>query len=74
MPAESNDDYVDLMAWKNIKLELIVIDYDRIARNENIGCLTMSIDDEDATVRKHMKDMLTCPRKQVAGWHRLKDV
>lgn len=72
--SESTEDFVDLAAWQNIKLELLVIDYDRITRNENIGCLTLSINDEDATVRKHMKDMLTSPRKQIACWHKLSNI
>ena len=67
----STDDSVDFKIWENIKLELIVIDYDRIARNENIGCLTLCINSTDAEVRKHMKEMLNQPRKQIACWHKL---
>lgn len=70
---ESNDDYVDLSVWENIKLELIVIDYDRITRNEIIGSLALCINDQNANVRKHMKDMLYQPRKQIASWHELQN-
>lgn len=72
--SESNDDNIDLSVWENIKLELIVVDYDRITRNENIGCLTLCINDQDANVRKHMKDMLLQPRKQIACWHKLREI
>lgn len=72
--SDSNDDSADLSVWNDIKLELIVIDYDRITRNENIGCLTLCINDEDANVRKHIKDMLNQSRKQIASWHKLREI
>lgn len=67
----SADNNVDFKIWENIKLELIVIDYDRITRNENIGCLTLCINSTDPEIRKHMKEMLSSPKKQFAQWHRL---
>lgn len=55
----------------SLTLELQLLDYDRVTRNEVIGRLILSISSEDSIARKHWLEIANSPRKQIAEWHRL---
>ncbi|KAL4083364.1 hypothetical protein QTP88_028688 [Uroleucon formosanum] len=55
-------------------LEVMVMDFDNIGRNELIGKITIS-SNKNATGQleaQHWKDMLSKPKQSVEYWHRLK--
>ena len=56
-----------------IRLHFIVYDWDRVTRNEVIGRLEMGdqAHDVDSPIQRHWNEVVNCPRKQVAEWHRL---
>lgn len=74
------DDCKDL---SNISLELMLLDWDRVTKNEVIGRLTLggngaenneSSKAEDKRISSavhHWKEMINSPRRQIAEWHKL---
>jgi len=59
---------------QGIRLQFIVYDWDRVTRNEVIGRLEMGdrvYEDRDTPAQRHWNEVVNCPRKQVAEWHRL---
>lgn len=60
---------------KDTHLEFYILDWDRVTKNEVLGRLKLGFDPQtDAGVAewKHWEELIQCPRRQVALWHKLK--
>jgi hypothetical protein len=58
------------VALSGVRLEFVVYDWDRVTRNEIIGRVELG---GDPSVEGHWKEVVNCPRKQIAEWHQLKE-
>ncbi|ESO12768.1 synaptotagmin 4 [Helobdella robusta] len=54
-----------------IMLKFIVLDWDRVSKNEVIGVVQIGPDVVSDVAVKHWNDVMECPRKQLAVWHKL---
>jgi Ca2+-dependent lipid-binding protein len=54
----------------NISLEFLVLDWDRMTKNEVMGRLEVGVKcgGQEAS---HWNEVINCPRKQIAEWHKL---
>nr|CAG4641674.1 EOG090X05OW [Eurycercus lamellatus] len=57
----------------NISLEFLVLDWDRVTKNEVIGRLELGGMKSTGTALHHWNEVLNSPRRQIAEWHKLKD-
>ncbi|KAK7012025.1 Synaptotagmin-4, partial [Biomphalaria glabrata] len=57
---------------QNISLELLVLDWDRMTKNEVVGRLEIGSKCEGQEAL-HWSEVINCPRKQIAEWHKLQD-
>ncbi|XP_013393522.1 synaptotagmin-4-like isoform X2 [Lingula anatina] len=57
---------------ENIGLELLLLDYDRVTKNEVIGRLDLGVHTKGNELC-HWSEVVNCPRKQIAQWHKLKE-
>lgn len=57
---------------QNISLELLLLDWDRMTKNEVIGRLEIGLKCEGQEA-SHWSEVINCPRKQIAEWHKLQD-
>lgn len=57
---------------KNIGLEFHVLDWDRVTKNEVIGRVELGVQTTGDELR-HWNEVVNCPRKQFAEWHKLKE-
>ncbi|XP_007895398.1 synaptotagmin-4 [Callorhinchus milii] len=57
---------------ENISVEFLVIDFDRMTKNEIIGRLVLGASTE-GTVGEHWREICEHPRRQIAKWHCLSD-
>lgn len=56
-----------------INLEFLLLDWDRVTKNEVIGRLELGGADCTGTALHHWKEILASPRRQIAEWHKLKE-
>lgn len=56
----------------NISLEFLVLDWDRVTKNEVIGHLELGLNTHSSTLR-HWKEVCAAPRRQIAEWHKLRE-
>lgn len=56
----------------NISLEFLVLDWDRVTKNEVVGRLELGAK-LAGTETHHWNEVMNCPRKQIAEWHKLKE-
>ena len=57
---------------QNISLEFLVLDWDRMTKNEIIGRLEVGTKFQGPEAH-HWNEVMNCPRKQIAEWHKLKE-
>jgi len=57
---------------QNISLEFLVLDWDRMTKNEIIGRLEVGTKFQGPESH-HWNEVMNCPRKQIAEWHKLKE-
>ncbi|KAK2712296.1 hypothetical protein QYM36_011104 [Artemia franciscana] len=71
-----NEIFTFHVPWEKIRdcsLDVRVMDFDNIGRNELIGRLSLSSKNSTGTLEtKHWQDMIAKPRQTVLQWHRLK--
>ncbi|XP_056638756.1 synaptotagmin-7 isoform X3 [Diorhabda sublineata] len=71
-----NDSFSFTVPWEKIRecsLDVMVMDFDNIGRNELIGRILLAgKNGSGASETKHWQDMITKPRQNVIQWHRLK--
>merc|ERR1712209_239706 len=58
---------------KNISLEFMLLDWDRVTENEVIGRLELGGDKCEGTALHHWNEVLASPRRQIAEWHKLRE-
>lgn len=57
------------MDMSNVHMELLLMDYDRLSRNDVIGAILLGERVSHVTGRKHWMDMLESPRQSISQWH-----
>ncbi|ODM97371.1 Synaptotagmin-11 [Orchesella cincta] len=67
-PAASQSSTLDKVA-----LQVLVLDWDRVTKNEVIGRLELGNGANTPTAAHHWTEVLNCPRRQIAEWHKLRD-
>ncbi|XP_052128391.1 synaptotagmin-7 isoform X3 [Frankliniella occidentalis] len=71
-----NETFSFNVPWEKIRecsLDVMVMDFDNIGRNELIGRILLAgKNGSGATETKHWQDMITKPRQTIVQWHRLK--
>ena len=70
-----NESFTFEIPWEKIRetwLEVTVMDFDKVGRNEMIGKAILGCRSGPMESR-HWNDMASKPRLQVAQWHLLKD-
>lgn len=55
-----------------VSLEFVVLDWDQMTKNEMVGHLEIGAGSGDAE-RAHWLEVVSCPRKQIASWHKLNE-
>merc|ERR1712066_390695 len=58
---------------KNISLEFMLLDWDRVTKNEVIGRLELGGEGCEGPELAHWKEIQASPRRQIAEWHKLKE-
>jgi Ca2+-dependent lipid-binding protein len=58
---------------RNLSLEFIVLDWDRVTKNEVIGRVDLGCESGMDLATKHWEQVTNNPRKQIAEWHKLVD-
>lgn len=56
---------------QKVQVELTVLDYDKLGKNEAIGKIFTGLNSTGTELR-HWSDMLANPRRPIAQWHSLK--
>ncbi|KAI8434069.1 hypothetical protein MSG28_012218 [Choristoneura fumiferana] len=59
-------------ALDHVALELLVLDWDRVTKNEVIGRLELGANGA-GSARHHWREVQAAPRRQIADWHKLKE-
>ncbi|KAL1455456.1 hypothetical protein WDU94_009547 [Cyamophila willieti] len=71
-----NESFSFNVPWEKIRecsLNVMVMDFDNIGRNELIGRILLAgKNGSGASETKHWQDMITKPRQTIVQWHRLK--
>ncbi|BFZ24916.1 hypothetical protein BsWGS_27954 [Bradybaena similaris] len=70
-----NEAFIFDIPWEKVReanLEVSVMDFDKVGRNELIGRVVLGCRSGPMETR-HWNDMVAKPRQQVAQWHMLKD-
>ncbi|CRL07990.1 CLUMA_CG020863, isoform A [Clunio marinus] len=71
-----NDSFSFNVPWEKIRecsLDVMVMDFDNIGRNELIGRILLAgKNGSGASETKHWQDMISKPRQTIVQWHRLK--
>ncbi|XP_067676120.1 synaptotagmin-7-like isoform X2 [Haliotis asinina] len=70
-----NESFIFDIPWEKMRetcLEVSVMDFDKVGRNELIGKVILGAHSGPMETR-HWNDMVSKPRQQVAQWHLLKD-
>lgn len=57
---------------QNISMEFLVMDWDRMTKNEVIGRLEIGGKSSGQELH-HWNEVMNCPRKQIAEWHKLRE-
>lgn len=74
LPVSNEPGNVDTIL-NNISLELLVLDWDQLTKNEVIGRLEIGKLESGTKFGeqelRHWNEVMNCPRKQIAGWHKL---
>nr|XP_046912338.1 synaptotagmin-4-like [Dermatophagoides farinae] len=58
----------------NIHLQFMIYDHDRVTRNELIGKVEIGSKTGIPATEKHWHEVIKSPRRQIAEWHKLREV
>jgi len=58
---------------KNISLEFMLLDWDRVTKNEVVGRLDLGGEKCTGTALHHWNEVISSPRRQIAEWHKLRE-
>ena len=53
----------------DVHLEVFLMDYDRLSRNDVIGVVILGEKSDHMTGQKHWMDMLQSPKQSISQWH-----
>ncbi|XP_054725140.1 synaptotagmin-4-like [Anastrepha obliqua] len=56
-----------------VSLELMLLDWDRVTKNEVIGRLELGGPNSGGTALNHWNEVCNSPRRQIAEWHKLNE-
>lgn len=56
----------------SVSLELLLLDWDRVTKNEVIGKLELGAKSNGSALN-HWKEVCNSPRRQIADWHKLRE-
>uniref|UniRef100_A0AAG5CPN0 C2 domain-containing protein n=1 Tax=Anopheles atroparvus TaxID=41427 RepID=A0AAG5CPN0_ANOAO len=56
-----------------VSLELMLLDWDRVTKNEVIGRLELGGPRSNGSALNHWKEVCNSPRRQIADWHKLRE-
>ncbi|XP_076633853.1 synaptotagmin 4 isoform X2 [Colletes latitarsis] len=57
----------------NVSLEFMLLDWDRVTKNEVIGRLEFGGPDCQYSALNHWKEVCSSPQRQIADWHKLRE-
>ncbi|XP_024943813.1 synaptotagmin-4 isoform X2 [Cephus cinctus] len=57
----------------NISLEFMLLDWDRVTKNEVIGRLELGGSKSQGSALNHWNEVCSSPRRQIADWHKLRE-
>ncbi|XP_023330703.1 synaptotagmin-11, partial [Eurytemora carolleeae] len=57
---------------KSVQLEFMLLDWDRVTKNEVIGRLDLGGEGCEGSALHHWEEIQNSPRRQIAEWHKLK--
>ncbi|KAF2359441.1 C2 domain [Trinorchestia longiramus] len=57
----------------NVSLEFLLLDWDRVTKNEVIGRLELGGPRCVGSAKHHWAEVITSPRRQIAEWHKLRE-
>uniref|UniRef100_A0A1I8NTW3 C2 domain-containing protein n=1 Tax=Stomoxys calcitrans TaxID=35570 RepID=A0A1I8NTW3_STOCA len=58
---------------EGVSLELMLLDWDRVTKNEVIGRLELGGPNSNGTALNHWNEVCNSPRRQIAEWHKLNE-
>ncbi|EDW59523.1 synaptotagmin-4 [Drosophila virilis] len=58
---------------EGVSLELMLLDWDRVTKNEVIGRLELGGPNSSSTALNHWNEVCSSPRRQIAEWHKLNE-
>ncbi|XP_069768454.1 synaptotagmin-11-like [Narcine bancroftii] len=58
---------------RDISVEFLVIDFDRMTKNEVVGCAVLGANSSSASGAEHWREICETPRRQIAKWHSLNE-
>ncbi|XP_068157173.1 synaptotagmin-4 [Drosophila tropicalis] len=58
---------------EGVSLELMLLDWDRVTKNEVIGRLELGGPSSSSTALNHWNEVCNSPRRQIAEWHKLNE-
>ncbi|KAI9579814.1 synaptotagmin-4 [Glossina fuscipes] len=58
---------------EGVSLELMLLDWDRVTKNEVIGRLELGGPNSSGTALNHWNEVCNSPRRQIAEWHKLNE-
>ncbi|XP_039493500.1 synaptotagmin-4 [Drosophila santomea] len=58
---------------EGVSLELMLLDWDRVTKNEVIGRLELGGPNSSSTALNHWNEVCNSPRRQIAEWHKLNE-
>ncbi|XP_023723886.1 synaptotagmin-4 isoform X1 [Cryptotermes secundus] len=57
----------------NVSLEFLLLDWDRVTKNEVIGRLELGAAKSTGSALHHWNEVCNSPRRQIAEWHKLRE-
>ena len=56
----------------DVGLEVIIMDYDRLSRDDLIGTVLLGVNAEHQSGHSHRTDMVAMPQQRISRWHSIK--
>ncbi|XP_026464140.1 synaptotagmin-11 [Ctenocephalides felis] len=66
-------DAAETRALDGVSLELLLLDWDRVTKNEVIGRLELGGPRSTGSTLHHWNEVCNSPRRQIADWHKLRE-
>ncbi|CAG0912688.1 unnamed protein product, partial [Notodromas monacha] len=71
--SDANADQLMTICLDDISLEFLLLDWDRVTKNEVIGRLELGGPKCSGSALHHWKEVCNSPRRQIAEWHKLRE-